>query len=365
MNDRSLVIDALAYQRNKAFGYQEYLFNLLNYFFEYREQLKYERIIVVCDQTQNDDFLQFKDKFEIVDFRVPNLLFRFYAQFIFPYKLGLCKQDVILHTANYSSLIKNCINILVIHDLLYLRKKMLPNFLMRLQRRIYVPRSVALADVIIAISEFTKQDILQNIPQSRVKNIVCIYNYFNFEKYKLGSKKSKCLVDCSYFLCVSSSAYHKNMITVLKAFEKFCSLNKKLNFCFVGDFGNSEACTYYEGLNVDVRERIHILKNISNAELSLLYADCEAYVTATLFEGLGMPIVEAMYFNAPLILSDLEVCREVSNNQGVFFDPNSADELCAKMLNFVKPHINSHDYVVDKFAAINTSQKYIDILNNI
>ena len=98
---------------------------------------------------------------------------------------------------------------------------------------------------------------------------------------------------------------------------------------------------------------------------SHLYADCEAYISASLFEGLGMPVVEAMYFNVPLILSDLDVFREVTNNQAIFFNPNSIEELSQILIKNEYKRFGTRKFVLEKYSSENTSQKYIDILNSL
>ena len=92
-----------------------------------------------------------------------------------------------------------------------------------------------------------------------------------------------------------------------------------------------------------------------------------AYISATFFEGLGMPIVEAMYFNAPVALSDLDVCKEVSSNHGIYFNPGSFDELASVMLNFTDKEIkaDTQTMILEKYSSRNTSQKYIDLLNKL
>jgi glycosyltransferase involved in cell wall biosynthesis len=365
MKYHTLIIDALVYKKYKAFGFQEYLFNLLDYFHVYRTDILCDRIIVICDITQLQDFKKYEEKFEIIGYKIPNLFYRFIIQSYVPFKLDLDKSDVILNLCNYSSLIKRCKHILVVHDLLYLRKDLLKNFLMRTQRKIYIPRSLLLADVIIAISEFTKDDILQNFKISPKTYILKIYNYFNFNKFKIDIQKTKMLIEGNYFLCVSSSEFHKNTITILKAFEKYCIQNEDSKLCIVGSIKDLTTFSFYEQLNPNVKERIQIFSNISNSELGLLYERCQAFISATFFEGLGMPIIEAMYFNAQLILSDIQICREVTNNQAVFFDPYSFEDLFDKMVNFKKEITNSYLFELEKFSPENTSQKYIDVINKL
>lgn len=365
MYNRKLVIDALVYVNKKSYGYQEYLFNLLDFFHSNRNDLFFDQIIIVCDETQVSDFEKYKNKFIIQGYHTPNLIIRFFIQILFPFFLKVKKNDIVLWTANYSSLIKLSKNVLVIHDLLYLRKHLLPNRSMRIQRGFYIPRSIKLADKIVAISDFTKSDILTNFGFSKQDTIQRIYNYFNFEKYASSNNEIINPPLYEYFLCVSSTAYHKNVITIIKAFENYCKYESNRLLYIVGGLGNNQAGNYFTSLSEDIKQRIVFLKNLSNAELGVYFQNSTAYISASYFEGLGMPIVEAMYFNTALIISDLEVHREITENNAIYFNPNCFEELSDRMIKFAKKSENTKSFVLDKFSNDNTSNQYIKLLNSI
>lgn len=369
MNNNTLVIDALHYKRNKALGYQEYLFNLLDYFFDKRPSLKFYKIIILCEFTQQNDFLKYNSLFEIIGFRAPTVYLRILVQNVFAFRLKLKKTDTILFTANYSSFIKKSNHILVIHDLLFLRKELLPNILMRFQRQLTIPRSVNLADCIIAISDTTKTDIVKSLKVPSTK-IEIVYNYFNFNKFNTNSKIVNPLpinISSKFILSVSSMLKHKNIITLLKAFSQFATLNFDTNLVLVGSLKDmyKEDFDYFTQLSNNVKARIYITGNISNSELGYLYSNCECFVLPTLFEGLGMPIVEAMYFKAPIVLSDIEVCREISGGNAIFFNPLDFKRLSEILINteYHKLLQIDNSNILERFSEQNTSCKYIELLN--
>ena len=236
---------------------------------------------------------------------------------------------------------------------------------MRYQRKIWVPISIRKADKIIAISNFTKKDIENNYKFS-INKIEIIYNYFNFNKY--SSLKNIMNVEQPYFLSICSTAVHKNTISVLKAFAKFCSFDDRFNLVLVGALNNSksEAYKFYNNLDNKIKNRIILFKNISNEELSFLYSNASLFISMTLFEGLGMPIVEAMYFNIPLLLSNLDVCKEVSNNTGIYCDPFDHSVIAKHLIEFAKaPYkVETKELIEHQYSEVKTSKKYIDLLNN-
>ncbi len=365
MDNNRLIIDALAYQKGKAFGFQEYLFNLFDYFYKHRELIQFKQVLIVCQSSQINDFLIYEDKFDVRGYAVSNIFKRFWVQTIYPFRLGLKKNDIILFTGNFTSYFKKCSYFLVIHDLLYLRKNLLPNRLMKLQRRIFVPRSLQIADKIIAISEFTRQDILNHYKFTDPRKVIRIYNYFNFGKFADKQQVvDKRLIDVPYFLCIASAAGHKNVITILRAFEKYCMREPLINLVVVGSVQDkTPAGDFLKTIDIRVKNRISVRSGISNTEIGNLYKYCEAYISASYFEGLGMPVVEAMYFNSPLILSDLDVFREITGGEGIFFNPDSVEELTSIMINFDKKKCSCKYESLEMFSELETSQKYIEILN--
>lgn len=362
MKQRKLVIEALVFEKGKAYGYQEYLFNLLEYFYRHRADLDFSDIVIVCLDSQKQHFCRFADKFSIYTCTCSSLAKRLWQQTFLPVTMKLQKEDVILFTGNYSSLIKRCHHVLVIHDLLFKRKQWLPRRLMRWQREIYLPLSVRLADRIIGISHFTVEDTKHFYPKSKGK-ISAIYNYFNFQKFLPYPKVER----GNNFISIASTAFHKNTVTVLKAFHQYCLNEGTYDLIFVGAIlEGTELDAYYRSMEPVFQQRVKVYYKIDNHTLAQLYSQSKAYVSASLFEGLGMPIVEAMFFNLPVILTDDNVFREVSQNRGTYFDPYHPDELAEILIQFEHSShelANTSELIKDVFSEENTSGKYVELLN--
>lgn len=360
---KRLFIDILPYEYGKSFGYQEYICNLLDYFYAHNSDIFFDQIIIVCLDSQSKYFGKYSERIYIKTYTCNSILKRIFVQTFLPLYLGVTKQDLIVYTANYSSLIKCCRHILVVHDLLFKRKSLFPYPLMRFQRILYLPISIKLADKIIAISEFTAADINRFYPRSRGK-IFVIYNFFNFAKFPLVDKN---ISKEKAFITVCSTAYHKNTLTVIKAFKDYCSKGGSYDLILVGSLSKSTFLyEQFELLDAFIKNRIHIYNKISNIKLAELYQKSQAYISASLFEGLGMPIVEAMYFNLPIIISDYPIFHEVSQNRGIYFNPLNSDELVEIMTSIEtdKPICSYSDSVKEVYSAEQTSKKYIQLINS-
>lgn len=364
-----LIIEALSLNYNKYFGYQEYLFNLLKYIMKHRNEVMVDKIIILCKDCDISAFEQYQPVLELRHFEVKNSLDRYILLNTLGKKINLCSNDIILFTNNYSSFRKYCRHILVIHDLLYLRKEYAPNLFFRLQRFLFVPRSVKIADRVIGISKWVKNDIVSSFNKDSSK-VIAIYNNFDFSKFESGIVSAEIIRLCennNYFLVVCASAAHKNTISTLLAFEKYKQLGGRNSLIVLGKFSDEQK-TIVAKMAWHVQNDIHNISNISNADLGYLYKNAFAYISATLFEGLGMPIVEAMYFGLPCIVSDLPVIREVTDNLAIYFNPLDINQLVHCMFA-TKYDANQSDIqkktMQIKYSGINTIGKYIALINEI
>ena len=355
-----LIIDLLIVKKGQSSGYQEYVFNLLNYFYKNRNLIEYKRIVIWCKDSEVEAFREYRDKFEIKPFHYNSYLRRFWLQTILPVREKLTYDDLLFSPGNTSGFIKRSRVILTIHDLLFKRKEWLPKTEMRWQRSIFIPSSIKKADRIVAISNFTKNDIEYYYPKAKGK-IEVIYNSINFEKFEDAIEPQ---FDNDYFLAICSNAYHKNLQTVLKAFKVYCEKGGDKDLIFVGNFSHTgSVASLYESFPIDIKNRIVNKSGISNAELGGLYKGASCYITASLFEGLGMPVVEAMSFGLPLLLSNIPPHREVSLGMGVYFDPFNVEELSYKMLSMDFHKRNYSKDIRQLFDERNTSGNYVCLIN--
>lgn len=356
-----LVIELLSIERGKAYGFQEYVFNLLDYFYQNRDDIKCKEIIILCKDTSMALFDNYKSKFNIRGYSYKSYLKRYWLEIIAPLKLNLGKNDILFTPGNYSGWIKCCPEILVIHDLLFKRKDWIPSRLMRLQRELYMPISIKKADKIIAISQFTKDDVEHYYPQAKGKTEV-IYNAMNFSKFDGGAGNN---VDFDYFIAVSNNADYKNQSTIFKAFKIYAEQGGSKHLVMIGkQNASSEGGRAFSELPQTIKERILWKSNISNAELGVLYRGASCFISASKFEGLGMPVVEAMSFGLPVILSDIPPHHEVSLNKGLFFDSMDYFGLARLMADIDYSKCDYCKEIRELFSERNTSAQYLRVINS-
>lgn len=362
-----IVIEALAFEDGKAYGFQEYLFNLLEYFYENLDSFESNEIYIACDNIQSEYFLKFAPKIKIVTFNSSNYLNKLMSLEKISKKLNLNSNDIILFTGNYSSLTKKCKHILVIHDLLYLNpslfRKNLHSLIFILQRHLYLTISISRADKIIAISDFTKKNLIKKFPRT-ISKIHTVKNYFNFSKFdNISSLK---LMESPYFLTICSSAYHKNITFTIDAFVEFCRSDSDYKLVIVGSL-NKILSNYIKELPIEVQKNIINFKHIQNKDLANLYKNARCFISSSKYEGLGMPVVEALFFEVPSLLSDIEVHREVSLDSASYFNLNDVNELI-NLMKSLKSYYSKEflrKKIITEYSSMNTSHKYVDIINSL
>lgn len=133
------------------------------------------------------------------------------------------------------------------------------------------------------------------------------------------------LIKDRYFLFVGSPAPHKNLVTALAAFEKLTPGD--MSFVVVGA---AKAKVFGQGLQ-NVPANVILTGRLSDTEIASLYQNATAFIFPSLYEGFGIPPLEAMVHGCPVIASDIPSCREVCGDAAIYCDPKSPDNLARTM----------------------------------
>ena len=209
--------------------------------------------------------------------------------------------------------------ITVIHDLAHLRNDELDKyfaFIMNLATKITIKR----ADTIVAVSETIRNELIKryNIKDKRVK---VVYNslgehFINSEnnseilnKYNIQKQK--------YILSVATLNRRKNIPELIKAFESITDKYPDIKLVLVGGMGNEKRELLTKHPNVI------FTGYIPDENLPSLYKNALLYVFPSLYEGFGIPLIEAQYSNCPVLCSDIPVFQEVAGNGAEFCTPDS------------------------------------------
>ena len=180
-------------------------------------------------------------------------------------------------------------------------------------------------DQIICISNNTKKDLQQeySIDASKISVV-------NLAVNKDKSFRERFLNIRPFILYVGSRQKYKNFISAIKAYARSNKL--KLNFDFVcfggGNFLKNEE-DLFRDLSLD-RSRIHYFEG-DDLDLNYFYHKARLFIFPSLYEGFGLPLLEAMNMECPVICSDTSCFPEIVNDAAILFDPTNIESLEFKM----------------------------------
>lgn len=299
---------------------------------------------------------------------IKNFAYIFWYNFIFIFKLLMIKGEVLLISTNFFLpfiKLKKCKYITVIHDI---RLFLYPNQATKIGRALFLSRfynAIKKADIIITVSETVKKELLQyfNINSDKIKVVYnsISSNFINFKvnkslinKYNLSEKK--------YILSVATLNQNKNIPALIKAFESISNKYPELKLVLVGGMGNE----YREKLTK--HPNIIFTGYIPDEDLPSLYKNALLYVFPSLYEGFGIPLIEAQYSKCPVLCSDIPVFREVARDGAEFCNTDSKS--IAKKLEFLinnkqrrEELISLGQQNVKRFSIENITNQLLNVIN--
>ena len=182
------------------------------------------------------------------------------------------------------------------------------------------------ADHIIAISEYTKKDLLDfvDIPENKVSVI--------YEAGETTSGKSTpySVPFTQFLLYVGSQSDYKNIKRLADAHQQLLKNYPKLGLVLAGKL-NAAALRTQAYVTDKKYKNIHFTDFVSDQELNWLYDNAASYVFPSLMEGFGLPGLEAMCHNLPVVSSNATCLPEVYGDAAIYFDPLNVDDIAEKI----------------------------------
>lgn len=227
----------------------------------------------------------------------------------------------------------SCAKVLTVHDLTpYLFPWMHP-LAWGILHRYFLPLILRRADMVITDSESTKRDIMKSIrvPETKIRSI---YLAVDAERYKVLPPsyvepiRQKYQLNFPYILYVGNLEPRKNIPTLLKAFRvvsQESSSNYKLVIVGQKIWKYRQIFNTVTGLNL--QDKVIFLGHVPEQDLPLIYNAASLFVFPSIYEGFGLPPLEAMMCGVPVIASNSSSLPEVVANAGIMVDPYDSDAL--------------------------------------
>lgn len=238
----------------------------------------------------------------------------------------------ILHPTYYNPYIlkykKNAKVVLTVYDMIHEKfpECFAPYDYTKLQKK----KMILGADHIIAISESTKRDILELYPQVNSDKISVIYisSEFNFtENSSMAGDFPK-----EYVLFVGKRGGYKNFNKFAQAMNKVLDVHPELSVMCLGGGKFSDEEFSLMGRYKDKYKQI----NVSDDVLAYAYSHAKCFVFPSLYEGFGIPTLEAFTCNCPVVLSNTSSMPEVGGDAVEYCNPSDADDICSAITKVIE-----------------------------
>lgn len=271
---------------------------------------------------------------------------------------------------------KPCRLVITVHDLIGM---IFPNQI-GLPSRLYwgkwLPFVIRRADAIIVDSENTKKDVLKflGVSEKRLR-VIYLSGHETFSSNLNGKPlqqlKNRLGIKEKYFLCVSAIEPRKNLSRVIKAFIQFVKQkqNARYQLVVVGSKTFAYGRTFQELVAETALQFKDVIFTgyIQHEDLNLLYCGTEAFLFPSLYEGFGIPVLEAMASGAPVMTSHVSSLPEVAGEAAYYVDPYDVCQITEGMHRLAEETQLRQDLIqrgfkqIQKFSWKRTGEQTIEV----
>jgi glycosyltransferase involved in cell wall biosynthesis len=236
-------------------------------------------------------------------------------------------------------------------------------FFFKYWNRFFLKRTLLKMDIIVAISEYTRQDIIDYCP-SVANKIKVVYNgidHFWFDDHYEENDETKRLPHKSYFVWWGLVSRRKNIANLIAAYKM--ARNRKENLpklLLVGRFSE-----HTEYLKKELNEDIINIPFQDNYILKTLVSRSAGTLFPSLYEGFGLPVIESFSQGIPVVCSNVTSLPEISNGFSILFNPYDISQITGAIIKLSETSDNLRlvDYA-KSFTYAKAAEMYSTIINN-
>lgn len=264
------------------------------------------------------------------------LLWYLWFEYTVPYILRVKKADAFISMDGYCSLISKVPTVMVSHDIAHVHYPDQIPFLPKSYYNYFVPRYLKRANQLVTVSHFCKQDIVAHygIEESKI-SVACngiSPTFVVVDEQKQLQIRAQYSEGEPYFFYIGAIHPRKNIVRLIQAFDAFKQhTGAPMKLLVAGRFAwqTGEISTAYE--NASHKGDIKFLGYVSDEELPFLSGSALALTYISLFEGFGVPLIEAMQAEVPVITSNVSSMPEVAGDAALLVDPKSVVKMAEAM----------------------------------
>jgi len=253
--------------------------------------------------------------------------------------------------------LKNVKIICTIHDIRYsshLKQFVRPRFI----SNFFLKKALQKSHKIITVSKSLQKDIKKF---TKFNNIEYAYNVLD-QRILLdkGKNKKNFNINEDFILSVGVIEDRKNYDTLLKSAYLIKNIHPNIKFYIVGSKTKYAQKLYKKMKLMNLENNIFFLHNVNDDELSALYQRTKLFLFPSKYEGFGIPVLEAISYQCKILLSDIEVFKELTDNKVSYFEKDSCEDLTYHILNVLnKSRSIKENYELDKKVLENYTPKKI------
>lgn len=222
-------------------------------------------------------------------------------------------------------------SVVTVHDLIHFKVPEAFAAWRRAAAGVLLRRAATAAARVIAVSEATRRDLVERIPAVGGRAVVIpngVAPFFGAARDEAAGAE----IAGPYLLCVGNRKPHKNLEGAVEVLARLAPARPELRLVIVGEVYPGWNAVLARAESLGVRERVVELSGVDDARLRALYAGCEALLFLSLYEGFGLPVLEAMAAGAPVVASSRSCIPEVVGDAGVLVDPRDPAAAAAAVL---------------------------------
>lgn len=310
---------------DKRVGVNQYAFELL--WAIYRQKTDHKFIIYLKSKAQQDfPSGRWDWEYRVIPFP------KFWTQTRLPFDLffHFPRPDVFFSMGHYAPRFSPIPTVVAIMDLGFLETPEQFTAKDFNQLKSWTEYSVKNAAKVITISDFTKQKVIETYGKKPVDVVTALlsYNEKLFTPTHNGKVLKKYGISKPYFLFLGSLRPSKNIESLIRAFDKLDDgyqlvIAGKKAWLFTEIFKTVE--------ELHLQDRVIFTDFIEDWERPVLMTESIAFVLPSLYEGFGIPVLEAMACNTPVVVSAIASLPEVAGDAAIYIEPKSIDSITAGM----------------------------------
>ena len=309
---------------------------------------------ILCDKKFTEDYFDFPNvtKHKIFPALRHPILYVIYMELVLPFFLRKHKPDLMVSMDSFLSLLSGCKQIPVIYDINFEHKPEDIALKNRIYYRFFTKRFAKKAKRIATISEYSKRDIADfyKIDATLIDNVSCGINsnFSPLSKEEITAVRDKWSEGKPYFFFVGSMHPRKNIKRLIDGFNLFKERTQSdFKLVLAGSLLWQKTDIEDSYTNSQYKDDIIFTGRLSDDDLQKVLGAAYALSFVPIFEGFGLPIVEAFQSGVPVICSNVTSMPEVAGDAALMVDPFNIDSI-ANGMNKLADNNDLRNELIDK-----------------